>query len=79
MHHRLFIRRRGRALHCTPINDRCYSNEKLAGALRKTDRVVCSMPLGSILAAASGPRLEEFAARRASRLVASGGGGVLLD
>jgi len=33
-------------LHCTPINDRCCSNAEVAGALRKTDRVVCSMPLG---------------------------------
>jgi len=36
-------------LHCTPINDRCYSNAELAGARRKTDRVVCSMPLGTPL------------------------------
>jgi hypothetical protein len=32
-------------LHCTPINDRCYSYAELAGPLRKTDRAVCSMPL----------------------------------
>ena len=36
-------------LHCTRINDRCYSNAELAGALRKTDRVVYSVPLGAPL------------------------------
>jgi hypothetical protein len=47
-------------LHCTPINDRCYSNAELAGALRKTDRVVFSMPLGSPLVEAL-EQLDRFA------------------
>jgi hypothetical protein len=47
-------------LHCTRINDRCYSNAELAGALRKTDRVVCSMPLGTPLVEALA-QLDRFA------------------
>jgi hypothetical protein len=47
-------------LHCTPINDRCYSNAELAGALRKRDRVVCSVPLGTPLVEAL-EQLDRFA------------------
>jgi len=47
-------------LHYTPVNDRCYSNAELAGTLRKTDRVVCSMPLGTPLVEAL-EQLDRFA------------------